>query len=296
MFAVIENQPFHEYQATAGLNNSTLWPLISQSPAHAKAILDAGPTDPTPALVLGSAIHAAVLEPGEFAEAYVEAPECDRRTTIGKNIWAGFVRANPGKTILTTAQMETAIACRDSVWEHPTAGAILRGKTTDGFEASVYWEETVGDLTIPMKGRVDVPSRPELFGGELILGDLKSTQDASPRAFANSVAKYGYGLQTHIYRRGWSAVTKEIPVAWYWIAVEKTPPYAVAVYECGGSTLERAAAAYDRGLKTWGECVESGVWPAYDADPQLLDAPPWAPGLLMADDEGLPALALDAFS
>src|SRR5690606_26886762 len=71
------------------------WPAASQtvlkimrdrSPAHARQYM-LTPPEPTPAMVLGAAIHAAILQPDVFARQYVRAPELDRRTRAGREAW-----------------------------------------------------------------------------------------------------------------------------------------------------------------------------------------------------------------
>lgn len=62
-----------EYHGGPGTNKGLL-DVVARSPLHAKALLDRANDDrpePTPAMVLGTALHTLVLEPELFAEQYV---------------------------------------------------------------------------------------------------------------------------------------------------------------------------------------------------------------------------------
>ena len=76
------------YHSGPGVSQSQL-KLIDRSPAHLRASLD-GQTknSQTPGMFIGTAIHAAALEPEEFDKQYVVAPEefADRRAK-GYKAW-----------------------------------------------------------------------------------------------------------------------------------------------------------------------------------------------------------------
>ena len=93
-----------EYQALAALNYSGAKELL-KSPAHYQTWL-AAPQKESAALRVGSAVHAAVLEPGHYAADFAVAPDVDRRTKEGKEKWAEFQTLHAGKTILTTDEAE----------------------------------------------------------------------------------------------------------------------------------------------------------------------------------------------
>ena len=87
--------------------------LINRAPAHYwERYLNphASPQKETPALLIGSAVHCAVLEPEEFGKRYAVGPRVDRRTSKGKAEWEAFLIAAALKG-LTCLDSETATLC-----------------------------------------------------------------------------------------------------------------------------------------------------------------------------------------
>jgi len=66
--------PFEEYCQWDAVNNSSLDPILFQSPAHYQAKLNEPPKK-TNALAFGSLAHTAMLEPDEFKRNYIGVPE-----------------------------------------------------------------------------------------------------------------------------------------------------------------------------------------------------------------------------
>jgi len=82
---------------------------------------------PTLAMVIGSALHARVLEPHLYDDEYMAAPEgIDRRTKEGKLRWADFEAEADGKTVLKAEDAAQIEAMAKAVHAHPAARTILR--------------------------------------------------------------------------------------------------------------------------------------------------------------------------
>ena len=60
------------------------------------------PVEETEAMILGSAIHCAILEPDCFNDRYAVLPKIDLRTTIGKATKLKFEEDNQNKVILNS--------------------------------------------------------------------------------------------------------------------------------------------------------------------------------------------------
>jgi exodeoxyribonuclease VIII len=256
------------------VSSSTLKILSAKSPAHARAELDQ-PRPETPALLLGRAAHCAALEPDLFTVRYAVAPECDRRTKGGKATWAQFLADHPGASIITASDAETVEGIRAAIEAHPVARHAVRGGQA----------ELSGYFTDPETG-VHCRIRPDYLRlADGIMVDLKTTLDASPRAFERSIQQYGYHLQAAMYSAGYQAITGEPLRDFLFLSVEKAPPYAVGLYRLEDQALEVGRRQYRAALRRWAECLERDHWPGYSDRIESISLPAWA---LIDDEEQSP--------
>ena len=226
------------------------------------------PEPPTPAKELGTHFHAAVLEPELFEKSYVVAPKVDRRTIAGKTMWAAFEAENAGKVLLKAEDHAMIRGAMESVWGHPKASALLRGAAH--CEVGAVWVHERTELLC--KGLLDCVSQDD---GWTWVVDLKSAVDASPGAFAAAVARYSYHAQAAHYLAGLQAISPH-QRRFAWIAVEKTPPYATAVYEPDEATLLAGETLIERWLDEYAKATATGEWPGYPGNVQSLTVPRWA--------------------
>lgn len=260
---IYEGVPFETYLAWDAASNSRLVEM-ERSPAHCRAKIDA-PRKSTPAQELGTALHFAILEPELFASRYAVAPVCDRRYKEGKQVWADFVAANPGKCHLDNEDWETCQAVADAVRKHPDAGLILRA--TDKREVSGVWDDPATGLRCKL--RMDLPC--QALG---ILADLKSTEDASPAAFARSIVNFNYHCQGAHYLGG-AAALDWIFEQFCVIAFEKSKPYGVMVYRLEDEALEIGERKLRPFIEQYAACKRSGIWPGYPTGVKDITLPDW---------------------
>jgi hypothetical protein len=255
------NVPYDEYRSWPAASQSMLKTIRDKSPAHA-LWERLHPSEPTPALILGTAVHMAVLQNDLFKRTYTVAPQVDRRTKAGKEAWADFVAANSDKNILTADDYAQCMAIYNSVAHHPIASQLLEGES----ERSALWQDPM--TGVMCKGRFDKEAR---IG---VIADLKTTLDASPEAFTRSIWNYGYYMQGGHYLKGAQTLGLDVH-GFVFIAVEKAPPYCVAVYHL---TPDAAKAGYDETLQLleiYQKCQESGVWPGYPEEAVEIGLPSW---------------------
>jgi exodeoxyribonuclease VIII len=160
--------PAEEYHAWDAASNSRLTRLL-RSPAHLRAYMDEQP-ERTPALVLGDAIHKAILEPDLFPRLYAVAGQCAATIGSGKRCinpgtvqrgdewFCGVKSHDPGgangkrtSVVLDPDDWKTCLAVRDSVWRHPAAAKLLRA--AEHVEASAVWRDE--DAGVLCKARAD---------------------------------------------------------------------------------------------------------------------------------------------
>ena len=214
------------------------------------------PVEPTAAMRLGSLVHTAVLEPDELLQRYgVCGP---RNTKAGKE--QAERMAAEGLESVSESDMALALGMAASVRNHPAAAALLaKGKA----EQSFWWD----DLPTGLRCKC----RPDWYQGSTIV-DLKTCQDAGPAAFARSVASFGYHVQAAHYLAGLHGAERFV-----FIAVEKTAPYAVAVYELDAAAMAAGRTMRDNALDVIATCRAADSWPGYgDTSVQMLSLPNWA--------------------
>ena len=246
-----------DYHADPAISASHLH-AVAASPYHYWSRFlapDRPPSVQTAAMKLGSLTHCAVLEPDELSSRYGIAP--DRRTNAGKAVAAEMEAA--GIEAVTAPEMEQAMAMAASVRSHQAAAALLRdGKA----EQSFWWDDSTG---------LRCKCRPDWYNGTTIV-DLKTTTDASPKGFAKSVAQWRYHVQQNHYLAGTFAER------FVFIAVEKTYPYAVGVYELDETAALHGEAERRNNLQTIADCRAIAEWPGYGNTVQPLSLPNWALG------------------
>lgn len=242
------------YRKLNALNQSAAKHLLV-SPAHYQAYINT-PHEETKALRFGTFVHAAVLEPHTLNDLYATAPDVDKRTKQGKEDWAAFATANVGKTILDAE--ESAIG-------HLVAAFARQALKRHG----VQFDQTevmfhVDYNGVPLKAAIDGVAGDYLW-------DIKTTDDASAAGMLKAIRNYRYNLQAYWYRLVYELATGRRPLGFRFLFVEKEPPFATAVCEIGPDLMSYAVADFERAVALYKACTESGVWPAYPDEVQVID-------------------------
>lgn len=236
---------------------------LRRTPAHLRAALE-DPIDKRDFLI-GRAAHTAVLEPQLFESRYVRGPEGDRRTKAVQKAWDDLAERFPGAILLKPADYDLALEIRAAVHAHDEAACLLSEAVHT--ECSATWVDRA--TGVRCKARADA-----LLTKARIL-DLKSTADASEEGFARSIHDFGYAIQAPFYLDGFAEVGFETE-EFVFVAVEKTRPYAVAVYRLGERTIEHGRQRTRELLQTYAWCQRERVWPGYPGGIRVIDQPEWA--------------------
>jgi hypothetical protein len=242
--------------------------LQDGGPARFRHQLD-HPEPPTAAMEMGTAAHTEVLGSGP------ELVEIEYDNWRGKkaNDEADAARAE-GKLPLLTKELATVRAMAAALREHKLAAQLLGQPGRS--EASAFWQDP--DYKIWRRLRWDHMPHPDPRRRP-ILADYKTTADASPKAFAKSVANFGYAMQDDWYCAGYAAIfggqIGDYP-AMAFIAQEKTPPYLVGVYQLHPDALRFARERNERAMEIYRDCTEAGVWPGYSPEIEVIDLPYWS--------------------
>ena len=224
------------YHAHSAVSKSHL-DLVAKSPLHYwSRYLDPNrlPQEPTAAMAIGSAVHTHVLELDQWDAQYVVAPAgIDRRTKVGKAEWDVFQTAIGTRTVISREDADLVMRIGRSVLSHPAAAYLLGlpGKA----ETTHMWTDEISGL--------QCKCRPDwlLDDGSMIVDLKTTTEDASPKEFQRSIAKWRYHCQASWYLDGVQHATGKRPEQFVFIAVEKKPPYACAVYVADAQMIEIGA-------------------------------------------------------
>ena len=257
------------YHAHSAVSKSHL-DLVAKSPLHYWArYLDSNrvPQEPTAAMAIGSAVHTHVLELDQWDAQYVVAPAgIDRRTKVGKAEWEVFQTAIGTRTVISREDADLVMRIGRSVLSHPAAAYLLglSGKA----ETTHMWIDEISGL--------QCKCRPDwlLDDGSMIV-DLKTTEDASPRGFQKSIAQWRYHVQAAWYLDGIEHATGKRPEQFAFLAVEKKPPYACAVYVADQQMIEIGRDTARRNLDKLNICKAADYWPGYSDGIEKINLPPW---------------------
>jgi len=245
---------------------------LQKSPAHLQAYRD-DPPEQTPAMRLGSAFHAYFLDAATvFHSVYVAVPDgLDRRTKEGK-AWMDSVG---DREVLSADDCAAITGMSNSLRTQPV---IVAMDALSSFavnhrqnEVSIVWlDAATGTLC---KGRLDMIR--ETGPDSWTIVDPKTCADASPEDFGKAAFNLGYHIQAAFYLWGCASLGLSVD-KFLFAAVEKTQPYASAVYELDEDFLSLGWREVRGLLDLYAECERTQTWPGYSPEPVTLSPPAWA--------------------
>ena len=185
------------------------------------------------AMYLGIAVHTLFYEGLDaFSKQYFVLPKLDLRKKDDKLLKESLMNANQGKTPISNEEYRAIIGIYDNHLKNDVSVAYSKGE----IEVSHY-----GQLH-----DIEVRVRPDCIG-EGWISDVKTCQDASPKAFKRDLYKYAYHLQATFYCR----MLGINPKNFRFIACETQYPYQVQVYSMSDDMIEYGDAAWKRAFYFW---------------------------------------------
>lgn len=253
--AVLVNIKDKDYRGATGLSQSSIKDFI-KSPAH-YLVATEQTSEPTPAMQLGTAFHAVMLQ-DKPREHYAVKIKMDGRTKDGKAYNEQFEIENAGKAIINTEDEEKLIKMRESILAHPLASKLAKGLTHKEFAVFGSIETNFG--YVRLKGLIDGYSETEGYAL-----DYKTCEDASPLGFIKAIRDRRYDIQSVQYP--WLLNNAKMKVKdFYFVCVEKVPPYAVGVYRIDLDNLIETGKKWAWAINDFCECQNTGKFPAYSDD------------------------------
>jgi exodeoxyribonuclease VIII len=121
------------------------------------------------------------------------------------------------------------------------------------------------EIEIMTGQKIKVKIRPDyLKKDKRIISDLKTTASASLYDFPRSAADFDYHLQAALY----SDIMENIEgkgLSWnfFFIAQEKTKPYAFNIFESSPQFLGQGRYEWEQLIMLYAFCLENNTWPGY---------------------------------
>jgi len=278
--------PGEEYRRWDALNCSTLVHALEHSMLALRWSME-NPKKQTEDMYLGTAIHAAILEPGRFLENMIEPPinpKGGKPYGFNTNTFQEFLDAHPGKFVIGEEDAETINRVIKAVQANPYArGAIFAERRA--CEVSIVFDAGTEETgPIPFKCRLDCVT-------DAAIVDIKSMRKMPLYAVPGNAWSGHWPHRAVMYRRGAASVGLGNR-GWVWLAAEKEPPYDVMVCETEDASMLAAEVEVDAALAAFAECSRTGVWPGRaSGSTYKLAAPDYAIKRAMIEAENAAAFA-----
>lgn len=242
--------------------------------------------DSTAAMQLGSAFHTMILEPDLFEHYYAVEPTIEplpkvgllrdlgkeaytlqkqireKQAALNQEILGEFELTSVGKIILTAAEYENLCAMSAKIHKNEQAMQLVEGAR---IEHSFFWQDAHSGLLLK--------ARPDILHENMIV-DLKTTSDASPRAFQNEMVKYGYHVQFAMIRDAVEAIEGRRISNFINIVIETKYPYNMAIYVIDEFAVDEGQVKYKNICLDMKRSLEENTFNDYGI--QTIGLPKWA--------------------
>lgn len=231
--------------------------------------------DATPAMILGSAFHIYCLEDSKFWETYdVKLEHFTKKHLIElhgkeKGEFLFFdqkitesVMKKGNKTIISHDDYHHMKKMLDNITMNHKAIELLRDAR---IENSFFWQDKESGLLLK--------ARPDILQPNMII-DLKTTSDASPRAFQNEMVKYGYHVQFAMIRDAVEAVEGHRINSFINIVIETKYPYSMGIYMIDEEAVDEGERKYKEICFEMIEAFKTNKYKDYGV--QTISLPKWA--------------------
>ena len=290
-----EGVPMERYLGDPAVSASKLWYLHEETEAHLLAQLLEEANDETPAKVLGSVTHTAVFEPGEFDSRYVVLGQCAAKKRDGSpctnqgsvyrdgQSFCGVKGHDPydgapmpdGVQPIAASEKAKATRMRRSLFDHPTAGQLLRARgpveVTGIFQdpKTGLWCRIRPDHLIE-----DPADVPDVFHWASV--NLKSTgKSAAPHRFTRDQERLGLYFKAAFYRMGIRELWGIEPQHFYYPTVEAHGRHQVIVFRMNEDALDIGEAEVRSALDRLARAKKTGEWRGYGPEVYDLSLTPW---------------------
>lgn len=226
----------------------------------------------TKELTFGDVAHLCILQPElyktkvEVIPASVLAKDSSKRG----NAWKAYEAEASARGVITiTAEMcmhvENAMNELSMSYNKPAADLLTGGVS----EYSFFWRDD------PLMGNFPSKVRPDHLPGDRIITDLKTTDSAHFWDFDKIVGRFHYHWSAALTRRGVSIVMNQAHVKYYFVVIEREPPYGIMVYEAAEDHIALAWQQMEYAISGLVGCLKADTWPTYPDGILPLPLPAW---------------------
>ena len=254
---------FEEYKSIRSIN-ATAIKAGATSMLHMREVMEGAGKEPTDAMIMGSLVHAAVLE-GRMPTRIWDGRKAGKA-------FDAFEAECQGEVIVTPKEVALLESICKAVQAKPEAMHLINNTM---HELSLEWRDVEYGTA---KARLD--------GWEIGAGmvEFKTCKRINPRAFVSQAIALGYDLQLGWYVEGLAktklnGMTPEVHI----IAAETEKPFDVAVWRVPQAMLNIGRKkAKEIAVRYW-ECCHLGRYPGVCEGVEELVLPEWYYGDELSD-------------
>lgn len=246
--------PFDEYLRINAVSSSELKRMLV-SPAEYYWAKKLARKEETPATKLGTAIHAAILEPKKFDETYALETELIENKTKGEGYkaWNAFKKENEGKIILPYEDVQTVRLAQLEASRNP----LLQGILSNGVAEVSATSKRYGSS---LKARTDFLTL------DNSMWDVKTTSEPirGEADIERIIAKWRYYFQAafHLAVFADNAVAAK-SYGWIFVTTGSTVPY-IYIVRASETLIQYGIQAVERCLQTLRNCIKDDHWPGIE--------------------------------
>lgn len=223
--------------------------------------------EPTSSMILGSAFHTLILEPELFDKNYAVKPKPMLLKNVGRDQYDRYKGVleyleNSGSIILTEEQWQILMDMEMKLEDNFQATSLIKDAR---IEHSFFWQDPHSELYLKC--------RPDALQDNIIV-DLKTANDASPRAFQNAIITGGYHLQFAMMRDAIEILEGRRITNFVNIVCETKYPYNMGIYIMDEDAVNQGQLKYKQICLDLKAALAENKWSDYGV--QTLGLPKWA--------------------
>lgn len=256
---IVRNLPHENYLKIEALSSSAI-----------KTISDGAPADlllektETRAMMIGTAVHLRMSDPGEFFSRYASLHKLESRKKAAVEARKALLADYEERGVITLSEDEYAAVLE--IGNKLESNELFKLISKDSeHEVTMLWDEPAPGGKVRCKARPDILSK---IDGATYLVDIKKVADITDRGLRRAVYSFGHAIQDAWYIRGANACGIDAK-AFVFIFVQESYPHHVRYVTLTGKILDDAQLKIQRAIQVYGDCLITGEFPGYPDENQV---------------------------